>query len=85
MLMMLREQRMTRRGALRLLSYALTGPLGTAACAIFVERHGVKAIFAAFMVTPGNKLKKAGHSDSEYEGHVLSIITVIIVISLEKP
>lgn len=48
-LIMLREGKMSKARALRVLDHALAGSTGVAACERFVETAGLKTIFAMFM------------------------------------
>ena len=58
-LIMLREGRMSRPRALRLLDHALGGPTGSACCEKMVEAAGLKVLFTMFMKkarSPDNSL-----------------------------
>lgn len=72
MILILQEHKLSQYGALKVLDHAMSGSLGAPACAIFVERLGLKSLFPVFMKTPSAKKKiftKVG-----FEEHVVSII-----------
>ncbi|RXG69306.1 Beta-catenin-like protein 1 [Armadillidium vulgare] len=50
--LMLREKKLSRNGALRVLDHALSGPEGTENCNKFIEILGLRTIFPLFMKTP---------------------------------
>ena len=67
-LIMLREGKMSRPRALRLLDHALGGPDGGASCERLVEAAGLKSTFSLFM-------KK---QDSEVTEHLLGILSSML-------
>jgi len=67
-LIMVREGKMARARALRLLDHALAGPGGAAVCAQLVEAAGLKVVFSAFM-------KK---QDGETTEHLLGIFASLL-------
>ncbi|KAL8769136.1 MAG: hypothetical protein Q9209_004770 [Squamulea sp. 1 TL-2023] len=67
-LIMLREGKMSKPRALRVLDHALGGPEGGACCQKLVEAAGLKAIFSAFM-------KKNDHQSTE---HLLGILSSML-------
>lgn len=67
-LIMLREGKMSKPRALRLLDHALGGPNGVACCERLVEAAGLKATFSLFM-------KK---QDSEATEHLLGILSSML-------
>lgn len=71
--LMLREKKMSRESALKVLDYALQGPEGKENCEKFVEILGLRTIFPLFMKTP-SKTKRKGQSAEMHEEHVCSII-----------
>ncbi|XP_039623288.1 beta-catenin-like protein 1 [Polypterus senegalus] len=75
--LMLREKKMSRTSALKVLDHAMIGPEGTDNCHKFVDILGLRTIFPLFMKTP-KKMKKAGISDKEHEEHVCSIIASML-------
>lgn len=75
--LMLREKKMSRESALKVLDYATTGPEGKANCDKFVEILGLRTLFPLFMKTP-NKNKRKGHSAEEHEEHVCSIVASLL-------
>eukprot|EP00052_Salpingoeca_macrocollata_P014701 m.116015 g.116015 ORF g.116015 m.116015 type:complete len:563 (-) comp19420_c0_seq5:37-1725(-) len=78
MLLMLREQKHARFGALRVLSFATGGEGGVPACKLFVERLGLRSVFALFMKTPRSALKKSGYNEREFEEQLLTILTNLL-------
>ncbi|XP_042873999.1 beta-catenin-like protein 1 [Penaeus japonicus] len=75
--LMLREKKLSRNGALRVLDHALTGQDGADNCNKFVEILGLRTIFPLFMKTPGKHGKK-GLTKDQHEEHVISIITSLL-------
>jgi len=75
--LMLREKKMSRNGALKVLNHALTGPDGAENSNKFIEILGLRTIFPLFMKTP-NKQKRKGLRVDEHEEHVLSIIAATL-------
>uniref|UniRef100_W5LYK0 Catenin, beta like 1 n=1 Tax=Lepisosteus oculatus TaxID=7918 RepID=W5LYK0_LEPOC len=75
--LMLREKKMSRMSALKVLNHAVIGPEGSDNCHKFVDILGLRTIFPLFMKTP-KRMKKAGLSDKEHEEHVCSIIASML-------
>ncbi|XP_062396828.1 beta-catenin-like protein 1 [Sardina pilchardus] len=75
--LMLREKKMSRAGALKVLDHSMIGPEGLDNCHKFVDILGLRTIFPLFMKTP-KKMKKAGISEKEHEEHVCSIIASML-------
>ncbi|CAJ1055303.1 beta-catenin-like protein 1 [Xyrichtys novacula] len=75
--LMLREKKMSRTSALKVLDYGMIGPEGTDNCHKFVDILGLRTIFPLFMKTP-KKMKKTGTSEKEHEEHVCSIIASML-------
>uniref|UniRef100_A0A8C2L1R6 Beta-catenin-like protein 1 n=1 Tax=Cyprinus carpio TaxID=7962 RepID=A0A8C2L1R6_CYPCA len=75
--LMLREKKMSRVSALKVLDYGVIGPEGSDNCHKFVDILGLRTIFPLFMKTP-KKMKKVGVSDKEHEEHVCSIIASML-------
>ncbi|XP_034552666.1 beta-catenin-like protein 1 [Notolabrus celidotus] len=75
--LMLREKKMSRTSALKVLDYGMIGPEGTDNCHKFVDILGLRTIFPLFMKTP-KKMKKTGASEKEHEEHVCSIIASML-------
>uniref|UniRef100_A0A672P108 Beta-catenin-like protein 1 n=1 Tax=Sinocyclocheilus grahami TaxID=75366 RepID=A0A672P108_SINGR len=69
--LMLREKKMSRVSALKVLDYGMIGPEGSDNCHKFVDILGLRTIFPLFMKTP-KKMKKVGISDKEHEGLLCS-------------
>ncbi|KAL4235209.1 Beta-catenin-like protein 1 [Mactra antiquata] len=70
--LMLREKRMSRNCAIKVLNHAMTGVEGTDNCQKFVDILGLRTIFPLFMKTP--KQGKAGPSPEELEEHIAAVI-----------
>ncbi|KAF3696565.1 Beta-catenin-like protein 1 Nuclear-associated protein [Channa argus] len=75
--LMLREKKMSRTSALKVLDHAMIGPEGADNCHKFVDILGLRTIFPLFMKTP-KKMKKTGNSEKEHEEHVCSIIASML-------
>lgn len=75
--LMLREKKISRNGALRVLDHALTGIDGADNCNKFVEILGLRTIFPLFMKTPSKHGNK-GLTKDQHEEHVISIITSLL-------
>eukprot|EP00111_Clytia_hemisphaerica_P023855 TCONS_00070297-protein len=73
MILMLREKKMARPSALKVLAYAMTGQEGAENCHKFVEILGLRSVFPLFMKPP-KRNKKTGNSKEECEEHACSII-----------
>lgn len=74
MILMLKEKKLSRRSALKVLNHAMCNQEGAENCSKFVEVYGLRSLFPAFMKTPKNS-KKASASVEEHEEHVCSIIS----------
>eukprot|EP00058_Branchiostoma_floridae_P000054 XP_002585542.1 hypothetical protein BRAFLDRAFT_63044 [Branchiostoma floridae] len=75
--LMLREKKMSRNSALKVLDHALTGPEGVDNCTKFIDILGLRTIFPLFMKTPKPN-KKIGRMKEEHEEHVVSIIASLL-------
>ncbi|XP_064466463.1 beta-catenin-like protein 1 [Ornithodoros turicata] len=75
--LMLREKKMSRSGALKVLDYATSNVEGVDNCNKFVDILGLKTIFPLFMQTP-RKYKKKSASPDEHEEHVSSVIASML-------
>uniref|UniRef100_A0A4W3J4T3 Beta-catenin-like protein 1 n=1 Tax=Callorhinchus milii TaxID=7868 RepID=A0A4W3J4T3_CALMI len=75
--LMLREKKMSRASALKVLDHAVIGPEGSDNCHKFVDILGLRTIFPLFMKTP-KKMKKAGMTEKEHEEHVCSILSSML-------
>ncbi|XP_037085775.1 LOW QUALITY PROTEIN: beta-catenin-like protein 1 [Pollicipes pollicipes] len=71
--LMLREKKLSRNGALKVLNYATSGPAGADNCNKLVEILGLRTLFPLFMHTP-RKHRRRGLSVEEHEEHVVSIL-----------
>ncbi|KAL7019529.1 hypothetical protein ACKWTF_011143 [Chironomus riparius] len=72
--LMLREKKLSRNGALKVLDYACSGLDGKENCQKLVDILGLRTIFPLFMKTP-KKNKSRLLSSEEYEEHLCSIIS----------
>jgi len=75
--LMLREKKLSRAGALKVLDHSMMGPEGQDNCHKFVDILGLRTVFPLFMKTP-KKMKKVGISEKEHEEHVCSIISSML-------
>ncbi|XP_068188070.1 beta-catenin-like protein 1 [Antennarius striatus] len=75
--LMLREKKMSRTSALKVLDHGMIGPEGADNCHKFVDILGLRTIFPLFMKTP-KKMKKTGTTEKEHEEHVCSIIASML-------
>eukprot|EP00123_Amoebidium_parasiticum_P014969 comp22722_c0_seq1/m.35338 comp22722_c0_seq1/g.35338 ORF comp22722_c0_seq1/g.35338 comp22722_c0_seq1/m.35338 type:complete len:557 (-) comp22722_c0_seq1:67-1737(-) len=75
MIIMLRENKLSVFGAMKTLSYAMSG-FETAQCKRFVEKLGLKSLFPRFMKTP--KRGEKGAAESEFEEHVCTVIASLL-------
>nr|XP_057941198.1 beta-catenin-like protein 1 [Doryrhamphus excisus] len=71
--LMLREKKMSRTSALKVLDHGMIGAEGADNCHKFVDILGLRTIFPLFMKTP-KKMRSSGASEKEHEEHVCSII-----------
>lgn len=78
MILMLREKKMSRPPALKVLNFALQGDEGINCCAKFIDVYGLRSLFPCFMKTPGKKVKRGGFSEQEWVEHVTSIISHLL-------
>ncbi|KAI8922394.1 DUF1716-domain-containing protein [Powellomyces hirtus] len=76
MILMIKEKKMARMRAIKVLSHAMLGANGAACCSHFVEIFGLKTLFPLFMRKGLKTYKKEykSHSDSEEDEHVMSIL-----------
>uniref|UniRef100_A0A8C2SFL4 Beta-catenin-like protein 1 n=1 Tax=Capra hircus TaxID=9925 RepID=A0A8C2SFL4_CAPHI len=76
--LMLREKKISRSSALKVLDHAMIGPEGTDNChKFFVDILGLRTIFPLFMKSP-RKIKKVGTTEKEHEEHVCSILASLL-------
>lgn len=78
MILMLREKKMSRPPALKVLNFALQGDEGINCCAKFIDVYGLRSLFPCFMKTPAKKVKRGGFSEMEWVEHVTSIISHLL-------
>lgn len=78
MILMLREKKMSRPPALKVLNFAMQGDEGINCCAKFIDVYGLRSLFPCFMKTPGKKIKRGGFSELEWVEHVTSIISHLL-------
>ncbi|XP_056011706.1 beta-catenin-like protein 1 [Ostrea edulis] len=74
--LMLREKKMSRNSAIKVLNHAMTGQEGVDNCQKFVDILGLRTVFPLFMKTPGKG--KAGPSPAELEEHITNIIASML-------
>ncbi|KAJ3012777.1 UNVERIFIED_CONTAM: hypothetical protein HDU68_001032 [Siphonaria sp. JEL0065] len=76
MIIILRERKMARMRALKVLSHAMTGPGGDACSNRFIDASGLKTLFPIFMHKGLKAYKKEykSHSELEEDEHVISIL-----------
>ncbi|KAF8709157.1 hypothetical protein RHS03_02845, partial [Rhizoctonia solani] len=76
MVLIMKENRASKSRAIKVLDYALSGPLGAANCNTFVEAVGLKPLFSAFMGKSAKKSKTGtAMPASEDIGHILGVIS----------
>lgn len=75
--LMLREKKLSRVSALKVLDHGMIGAEGSDNCHKFVDILGLRTIFPLFMKTP-KKIRKAGVADKEHEEHVCSILASML-------
>lgn len=75
--LMLREKKMSRCSALKVLDHAMAGLEGVENCQKFVDILGLRSIFPLFMKTP-KVSKKVGPTKEESEEHIISVITSML-------
>lgn len=75
--LMLREKKLSRNGALKVLDHAMTNTEGTDNCNKFVDILGLRTVFPIFMKTP-HKHGRKGLSSEEHEEHIASIIASML-------
>ena len=73
MILMLKEKKLSRRSALKVLNHAMSNKEGAENCMKFVEVYGLRSLFPAFMKTP-KKSRKSDTGEKEHVEHVCSII-----------
>ncbi|KAG0343846.1 hypothetical protein BG004_004953 [Podila humilis] len=80
MVIMIKEKKMARIRAVKVLDYALSTKAGTANCLRFVEIMGLKTLFSIFARKGIEKLKKAykNFSEVEEEEHVIGIMASLV-------
>ena len=75
--LMLREKKMSRNSALRVLDHAMSGNDGSSNCSKFVDILGLRTLFPLFMKPP-KKSKKGGMGTKDHEEHSVSIIAAML-------
>ncbi|TPX69153.1 hypothetical protein SpCBS45565_g02755 [Spizellomyces sp. 'palustris'] len=77
MILLLKEKKMSRMRALKVLDHAMLGSDGASCCNHFVDILGLKTLFPAFMRKGMKKYKKEykSFSEAEEDEHVVSIIS----------
>ena len=74
MILMLKERKMSRRPALKVLNHAMCNSEGAENCVKFVEVYGLRSLFPVFMKPPKSSKKAASGLELELEEHMASII-----------
>ena len=77
MILMLREKKMSRSSALKVLDHAMSGKDGSSNCSKFVDILGLRTLFPLFMKPP-KKHKKVGLGTKDHEEHAVSIIASML-------
>ncbi|KAL1408912.1 hypothetical protein Q8F55_005726 [Vanrija albida] len=86
MIMMLKENKMARGRAIKVLDYALQPADGAPACERFVEMLGLKTLFSSFMGKAGDKKGRAQAGTFEEDEHLLGIIASLFTnLSSDTP
>jgi len=86
MVLMMKEKKLARSGAIKALDYAMSGPSGSAACETFVDALGLKSLFTTFMGKASKKNKGIDVPASEETSHTLSIVSSLFTnLSSESP
>uniref|UniRef100_T1J520 Beta-catenin-like protein 1 n=1 Tax=Strigamia maritima TaxID=126957 RepID=T1J520_STRMM len=75
--LMLREKKLSRSGALKVLDHAMCNLEGADNCNKFVDILGLRTVFPLFMKTP-QKQKRKGLSTEDHEEHVCSILASML-------
>ncbi|KAF8988228.1 hypothetical protein BGZ52_012707 [Haplosporangium bisporale] len=80
MVIMIKEKKMARIRAVKVLDYAMSTKAGTANCLRFVEIMGLKTLFSIFSRKGIDKLKKAykSFSEVEEEEHIIGILASLV-------
>lgn len=79
--LMLREKKLSRNGAIRVLDHTLTGPEGADCCNKFVDILGLRTIFPLFIKTP-SKHGKRGLSAQEVMDETLLTFLVVLLTTI---
>ncbi|KAK3847000.1 MAG: Catenin-beta-like protein [Linnemannia gamsii] len=80
MVIMIKDKKMARVRAVKVLNYAMSTKAGTANCLRFVEIMGLKTLFSIFSRNGIEKLKKAykSFSEVEEEEHLIGIMASLV-------
>jgi len=71
--LMIREKKMSRNSALKVINHVVSGREGRDNSVKYVEILGLKTLFPLFMKTP-KRNKKTGHTENDHEEAIVSII-----------
>jgi beta-catenin-like protein 1 len=75
--LMLREKKLSRTSALKVLDHAMIGPEGADNCQKFVDILGLGRLFPLFIKSP-KAHKKAGPNKRQLEEHIISIVASLV-------
>ncbi|KAJ3046658.1 hypothetical protein HK097_000660 [Rhizophlyctis rosea] len=80
MLIMVKEKKMSRMRALKVIDHALMGAESAALCAYFVENMGLRTLFPVFMRKGIRQFRKEykTYSEAEEDEHVISILSSLL-------
>ncbi|CAG5110882.1 Oidioi.mRNA.OKI2018_I69.chr2.g5234.t1.cds [Oikopleura dioica] len=71
--LMIREKKMSRNSALKVINHVVSGYEGRDNSIKYIEILGLKTLFPLFMKTP-KRNKKTGHTENDHEEAIISII-----------
>ncbi|XP_054722689.1 beta-catenin-like protein 1 [Uloborus diversus] len=76
--LMLREKKMSKNGALKVLDHATCGAEGADNCNKLVDILGLRSVFPLFMKTPRRGRRRGGLSVEQHEEHVCSVVASML-------
>ncbi|ORX46686.1 DUF1716-domain-containing protein [Piromyces finnis] len=83
MLLMIKEKNMSRMRAVKVIDYTLTGDT-TMYCEYFIEIHGLKSLFAAFMGKGVKKMKKSYDKQYSESEEIERLVSKFVENDFEK-